>query len=63
MGGQWIELKNASWVADSGRFSIALAEGTLDVVEPYPDGCHVAVGAITDISPWNHALPRERKPK
>jgi len=56
-----IVLDDASWVADSGRFGEALANGTLNEVEPYPGHCIVARGGVLDISPWLHALPRKAK--
>ena len=54
-------LGNAAWIADTGRWAEALATGTLSEVEPYPDLCIVSRGAIVDISPWKHELPRETK--
>lgn len=58
-----IVLEDAAWIADSGRFSTALATGSLNEVEPYPDGCPVSVnrGAVVDVAAWNHALPRQVK--
>jgi len=58
---QWIHLDDAAWIADSDRGAAALATGKLAEVEPYPGSCVVAVGAVVDISPWLHALPREVK--
>lgn len=60
---RWLVLTHAAWVADSGRFSGALAAGTLNEVEPYPgDGvvC-LALAAIVDVCPWAHPLPRTQK--
>lgn len=58
-----ITLVDATWVADSGRWSAALKTGTLSEVEPFPDGEVVVVsrGTIVDVSPWRHALPRTVK--
>lgn len=57
-----IELRDASWVADSGRWHEALRDGTLSEVEPCPDGPWiVGRGAIVDAGPWNHPLPRVQK--
>jgi hypothetical protein len=56
-----IVLSDASWVADSGRFSVALETGVLDEVEPYPGLCSIGRDTIVDASPWNHPLPREMK--
>jgi hypothetical protein len=54
-------LEDASWIADSGRFSEALAHGSLNEVEPFPGSCFVARGAIVDVSHWQHELPRQKK--
>lgn len=55
----WAALENASWVADSGRFMNALAEGKLNEVEPCGDA-YVNLGSVTDLFPWNHELPKEQ---
>ena len=56
-------LEKAAWVADSGRFTEAMAKGTLSEVEPYPDNCKVIINRqnIVDASEWNHPLPRTQK--
>lgn len=55
-------LIDAAWIADSGRFGAALVSGTLDEIEPYPDGeIVVPRGCVTDVCRWNHALPRAVK--
>ena len=51
-------LSLASWVADTGRFSVALATGKLGEVEPYVSDVLVAKGAIVDVTEWKHDLPR-----
>jgi hypothetical protein len=56
-----IALADAAWIADTGRFSNALATGELSEVEPYPGVVYVARSCVVDISPWNHALPRTVK--
>jgi hypothetical protein len=56
-----IVLAEAAWIADSGRFHVALATGTLSEVEPYPAGVVLSRGAIVDVSPWAHPLPRAAK--
>ena len=56
---RWLVLEDAAWVASSGRWGAALADGMLDEVEPYPDGAvWVSLGAVVDIAAWDHALPR-----
>lgn len=55
-------LTDCAWIADSGRFSAALATGVLAEVEPYPDGeVVVSRGAVADIARWSHPLPRAVK--
>ncbi len=56
----FLQLDEAAWIADDGRFADALAEGKLAEVEPYPGTCYVALGAIVDVSEWLHDLPREQ---
>ena len=59
--GAFLVLENAAWIADTGRFATALATGKLNEVEPYPGPCLVSLGAVVDISPWDHELPREQQ--
>ena len=55
-------LTNAAWIADSGRFHVALAKGELSEVEPYPDGeVVVPRDGVIDVCRWLHALPRVAK--
>ena len=58
--GNFLHLKNASWVADSGRFMNAIKEGELNEVEPVGDA-FVNLDTVTDFFPWNHSLPTEQK--
>ena len=57
----WLELRDAAWIADTGRFSDALKTGKLEEVEPYPGTCYVAAGAVVDVCEWPHELPRSQK--
>ena len=60
--GQELVLEDAAWVADTGRFSTALQNGTLGEVEPFPVGqVIVGRGALIDACLWQHELPREQK--
>jgi hypothetical protein len=58
-----VVLVHAAWIADDGRFSVALETGDFSEVEPYPEDVSVEVsrGAILDVSEWRHNLPRDRK--
>lgn len=58
--GKWIVLKDASWVADSGRFHVALEKGELSEVE-YMDKAIINMDTITDASLWNNRVPKESK--
>ncbi len=58
--GKFLELKNASWVADSGRFMNAIKDGTLKEVEPV-GAAFVNIESITDFFPWVHVLPKDQK--
>lgn len=58
--GRFAYLKNASWVADSGRFMEAIKQGTLNEVEPVGDA-FVNLDSVTDFFPWKHQLPKEQK--
>lgn len=60
--GGFLELTDAAWIADTGRWAQALTEGKLAEVEPYPDGQLVLVsaGAVIDVTEWTHELPRKQ---
>jgi hypothetical protein len=58
--GEFLVLKDASWVADSGRFMDALKNGALSEVEPVGDAL-VNVSSIVDAFPWIHDLPTRQK--
>lgn len=55
-----IELEDASWVADSGRFMQAIKDGELNEVEPVGKA-YINLKSVTDFFPWAHALPEEQK--
>lgn len=56
-----IVLTDAAWIADTGRYSNSLHEGSLSEVEPYPGLVVVSRFAIVDFAVWNFPLPREQK--
>ena len=62
VGPHELVIENACWVADTGRFTDALAEGSLNEVELFPKG-RVIVGRATviDACIWPHDLPQEQK--
>ena len=58
--GSIIELENAAWIADSGRFMQAIKEGTLNEVEPV-GRAYLNINSVTDFFPWKHPLPDKQK--
>jgi len=53
-----VVLEQASWVADTGRFTNCLTtENGLKEVEPFPDPVWVSLVSAVDITFWRHALP------
>lgn len=58
--GNFVELSNASWVADSGRFMNAIKNGILNEVEPV-GVAFINMDGVTDFFPWIHTLPDKQK--
>ena len=56
-----IVIDDACWIADTGRFEIALRTGVVNECEPFIDPVAVGRGAIVDVTLWKHALPRTVK--
>src|SRR3990167_3528606 len=58
--GNFLSLRGASWIADSGRFMGAIKDGTLSEVEPVGDA-FVNLYTVVDFFPWTHKLPKDQK--
>lgn len=58
--GSILELEDAAWIADSGRFNEAIKNGTLTEVEPV-GRAFININSVTDFFPWKHKLPTEVK--
>jgi hypothetical protein len=58
--GGFFLLSGAAWVPDSGRFTQAIKNGTLNEVEPIGT-CMVQIACIVDMFPWKHKLPMDQK--
>ena len=58
--GNFIVLDEASWVADSGKFSLAIEKGELAEIE-YVGKAIVSMTAIVDAYPWGNKIPKETK--
>ena len=60
--GSFVQLKNASWVAESGRFMDTILKGTLNEVEPIKKvDWYVNMSTVIDFGLWRHSLPKEQK--
>ena len=59
--GDFVTLKNASWVADTGKFSTCINNGTIDEVEVFDVPVSVNMQSIVDFYKWEHSLPTETK--
>ena len=57
----FVELEDAAWIADSGRWTQAINEGILSEVEPVDGKVWINSGSIVDVCEWRHPLPREQK--
>ena len=61
IGRYFITLEDGGWVADTSRFSDTLAAGKLNEFERAPSWFLVGRGAIVDVYPWAHPIPKESK--
>ena len=57
--GSIVELENAAWIADSGRFMQAIKNGELKEVEPVGKA-YININSVTDFFPWKHKLPEQQ---
>ena len=56
--GDFLELEDAAWIADSGRFNEAINKGNLNEVEPVDVPMYLNINSIVDVFVWKHELPR-----
>ncbi len=55
-------ISSAAWIAETGRFSETIKNGTLKEVEPYGDNeVIIGRGSLIDATIWTHKLPRDVK--
>jgi hypothetical protein len=59
--GNFLELEDAAWIADTGRFNEAISKGVLNEIEPVEVPMYLNINSITDAFLWKHKLPREAK--
>ncbi len=59
----FMELSNCAWIADDGNFSECLNKGSVNEVEPFnlKNNVFIGIGAIVDITKWEHPLPLVQK--
>ena len=56
---RFVLLDEAAWIADTGRWYQFVADGTYNEAE-YAGEVAVAIGAIVDVVPWKHELPKTK---
>ena len=61
--GNFLHMKEACWVSDSGRFMQFIKKGEWSASsEREPVGeVYVNLGSVTDMFPWKHSLPKDQK--
>ena len=59
--GKFITLDTAAWIADTGRFTQAIANGLFSEVEPIGNGLILNSDSIIDAIPVKWKLPTEQK--
>ena len=58
--GDFFKLETSGWVADSGRFSETIKNGSINEFE-FIGTMFLNISSCVDIIPWNNALPTETK--
>lgn len=48
-GKEWLTLKDAAWIADTGRFHLSVQTGDFDEVEPVDGPVRINLGAVEDV--------------
>jgi len=60
--GRFVQLKNASWIADTGRFMGWIKDGvqTNSEIEPVGD-MFLNMDTVVDFFFWKHSMPKDQK--
>lgn len=58
--GGFLCLEDAAWIADTGRFNVAISKGELEEVEPVGNSI-VSLASIVDACEWKFNLPKDVK--
>jgi hypothetical protein len=61
IGRDFFTLEDGGWVAETARFSETLSRGTINEFERAPSWFLVGRGAIVDVYPWPHDIPKDSK--
>lgn len=59
--GSWIVLKDAAWIADTGRFHDFLKEGKCNEYESFLCDVKIPMDSVIDITEWTHVLFKGQK--
>lgn len=59
--GNFLELEEAAWIADTGRFMGAIESGNFSEIEPVTCNVRVNIDTIVDVYEWRFDLPRVQK--
>tara|TARA_Y100000310_G_C20216592_1_gene593809 strand:+ start:243 stop:581 length:339 start_codon:yes stop_codon:yes gene_type:complete len=55
--GDFLTLKDCGWLAESGRFSECLNNGSVSEFEKSSVNCCISIGSIVAAWPWKHDVP------
>ena len=58
---QELVLEDAAWIADTGRYHLAVTEEALSEVEPVEGPVIIGRGSVVDARTWTESLPRTVK--
>jgi hypothetical protein len=61
IGRDFITLSEGGWLADTGRLGECLSKGTVNEFERAPSWIMIGRGAICDVFPWAHEIPKSTK--
>ena len=61
IGRDFFTLDDGGWVASTGRFNEMLSTGKIDEFERAPSWFLVGRGAVCDLFPWDHEIPKVSK--
>jgi hypothetical protein len=57
---EFLTMEDGAWIADTGRYHEAIAQGVFSEVEP-AGNVIIGIGSIVDAIEWKHDLPMKAK--